>query len=87
MYLPFVVGKRIDYLLRNGRRVEALALVNIDFDQEDLRQRFFDNLMSESAFAAQIDKMNMAYGSLSAALGEKFMPIFTGLIQELQEVL
>lgn len=84
MFLPFVVGKRVDFLLKNGRRFEALALLNIDWNQGELERAWWDNMLIVAN--SQIVKMSGAFYDLSKSMGEKLIPSLKGLAGALSEI-
>ena len=76
-YIPWQVGKRVEYLLGNGRRVEVLALLAIEWEQFELQARY--ELWSES------EKLRKAFEAAAAVIGATLMPVFERMIAAFSE--
>lgn len=80
-YLPWRVGKRIEYLFQRGRSVEAMALIVIEWDQVQLCESLFSdkfaqlNVVVGESFARAF----VAFGQ-AASMAAKAMADFFGAV-------
>ena len=75
-YLPWRVGKRIEYLLHNGRRIEAAALIALEWDQYEL---------SKSALQVAFDAMMYSVSNALLPAFERMEQVFAEAAQAFTE--